>query len=192
MALNEFDEHCIKIYAFIALNNFPINFNILLKTLNDSGYKISKPTLSAHLKHLLKHKAIKRKREGKQKITYSINSEKMENFQYHKDFSETIKNIIKNKETFDSYNISEKIRYISFVLTLIQVNLLKNEIRTVLEPERRFEATLSFLFIQSYLDNFRLYLLKTCVSSKEYAEKTLIEVEKFEEVLKKEIFERPK
>lgn len=192
MTLNDFDEHCIKIYAFITLNNFPINFNTLLRALNESGYKISKPTLSAHLKHLLKLKAIKRRKEGIQKISYSVNSERIENFQFHKDYSETIQNIIRNKETFDSFDIATKIRYISFVLTLIEVNLLKNEIRTVLEPNRRFEATLSFLFIRSYLENFRLYLLQTCIISKEYAQKTLLEVERLEEVLRKQIFERPK
>jgi hypothetical protein len=66
---------------------------------------------------------------------------------------------------------------------------LKNEIRSVLEPERRFEATLSFLFVKSYLERFRMYLLQTCVNSREDAQKSLEEIEKLEQTLKNEVFE---
>jgi DNA-binding transcriptional regulator GbsR (MarR family) len=189
MAFNEFDEHCQKIFAFLVLNDVPVNFNRLLKALNDSNYKISKPTLSAHLKHLQKPKIIKRRKKGKQQITYSVNYEKADSLQFHKDFSKTAENIIKSKETFNSFDVAEKIRYVSFILMIIEVNRLKNEIRSVLEPDRRFEATLAFLFVKSYLERFRMYLLQTCVNSREDAQKALVELDRLEQNLRNEVFE---
>jgi DNA-binding transcriptional ArsR family regulator len=188
MALNEFDEHCKKIFAFLVLNDVPVNFNKLFRALNDSNYKISKPTLSAHLKHLLKHKVIKKKKDGKQKIAYSINYEKVDNLQFHKDFSKTAEKIIKSKENFNSFDVPEKITYVSFILMIIELNRLKNEIRSVLEPERRFEATLAFLFVKSYLERFRMYLLQTCVNSKEDAQKALVEIDLLEQKMRNEVF----
>ena len=189
MVRPELDEHCKKIFAFLVLNDVPIGFNKLHKALNDSNYKISRPTLIAHLKHLQKLKIINKKMEGMQKVAYSVNYEKVDNLQFHKDFGKVAENIIKSKETFNSFDIAEKVRYISFILMIIEVNRLKNEVRSVLEPERRFEATLAFLFVKSYLERFRLYLLQTCVNSREDAQKALTEIDRLEQTLKNEVFE---
>ena len=188
MLFEEIDDHCKKIFALLVISSKPVNFNKLHEYLNDSNYKISKPTLSAHLKHLVSHKIVKKKRTGKQNISYSVNYEKVDNLQFHKDFSETTEKIMKDKETFSSFDIFEKVRYVSLILSLIEINRLKNEVRSVLEPKRRFEATLAFLFVQSYLERFRMYLLQTCVNSKEDAEKTLVEIEELEEKIRKELF----
>ena len=76
--------------------------------------------------------------------------------------------------------------------------MIKNEIRAYLEPKRKFEATLAYLFARSYLEPFRMYLLRDCVKSKETAQKALTKVEELEQKLKNEVFdvkpetERPK
>ena len=186
---SDLDEHCKKIFSFLFFCDVPIRFNELLRLLNKSNYKISKPTLSAHLKHLQKYEVINQKREGKQSVSYFVNDEKLDNLLFHKDLSKVAKNIQKSKETFNSYDVAEKIRYISFLLMIVELNRLKNEIRTVLEPKRKFEATLAFLAIQSYLEPFRQYLLQTCANSKDDAQKSLLAIENLEKKIRAEVFE---
>ncbi len=187
--LSELDNYCKKIFSFLVYCDVPIRFNELLRVLNKSNFKISKPTLITHLKHLQNYEVINRKREGKQIVSYSVNDEKLDNLQFHKDLNRVAKNVQKSKETFNSFDVAEKIRYISFVLMIIELNRLKNEIRIVLEPNRKFEATLAFLSIQGYLDSFRQYLLQTCANSKDDAQKSLIAIENLEEKIRNEIFE---
>lgn len=188
MSFEEIDEHCKNIFAYLVLNEEPVNFNKLHKVLNDANYKISRPTLIAHLRHLQKHKIVTKKKSGKQNVGYLVNYEKVDNLQFHKDYKKTTENIMKSKETFNSFDVSEKVTYVSFILMLIELSRLKNEIRSVLEPNRRFEATLAFLFVRSYLERFRMYLLQTCVNSKEDAEKALVQIESAEVKIRKELF----
>jgi DNA-binding HxlR family transcriptional regulator len=72
------DEYCKKILAILLLLRRKIRFNELYRFLNQHGVKISKPTLSEHLKHLTKLKILVRQEEGIQKVTYRINSERFE------------------------------------------------------------------------------------------------------------------
>lgn len=185
----ELDEHCQKIFAFLVMNSDPVRFNELHRTLNLSNYKISRPTLIVHLNHLQKYEVVKRKIEGKQSISYEVNWGKLDYLKYHKNFRKTTERIQKEKATFETFGLDEKIRYVSFILSLIEVTRLKNEIRSFLEPHRKFEATLAYLFVRSYLESFRMYLLQTCVKSKETAQEALVKVEQLEQRLQNEVFD---
>jgi DNA-binding HxlR family transcriptional regulator len=114
MVLPDLDEYCKKIFAFLVLHDEPIRFNELYKSLNSANYKISRPTLIAHLKHLQKRKIIKKRIGGTQNVSYSVDYSTVKNLQFHKDFSKVAENIQKSKETFNSFDVAEKIRYISF------------------------------------------------------------------------------
>ena len=189
MEIPELDEYCEKIFAFLAMQDSPPRFNELYEALKKANFKISKPTLSAHLKHLRKHKVITRKIKGKQEISYDVNWEKMEYLKFHKDFRKAAERIQRNKATFEQFGLDEKIAYLSFILSLMEVIKLKNEIRAYLEPNRRFEATLAHLFARSYLEPFRMYLLRDCIKSDETAKEALVLVEKLEEKLRDEVFD---
>jgi hypothetical protein len=185
----ELDEHCQKIFAFLVMNDDGVRFNELHRTLNRANYKISRPTLVVHLNHLQEYKVVKREIEGKQSISYEVNWGELDYLKYHKNFRKAAEKIQKDKATFETFGLDEKIRYVSFILSLIEVTRLKNEIRSFLEPDRRFEATLTYLFVRSYLESFRMYLLQTCVKSKETAQEALIKVEELEHLLQNEVFD---
>jgi len=188
----ELDEYCEKIFAFLALNKNPLRFNELHRTLNAADFKISKPTLIAHLNHLQKHKIIARKSEGKQNTSYLVNWNKLDYLRYHTKYRQALEKAQNDKETFNSFSIDEKVRYVTLMLSLQEVTRLKFEILSFLEPHRRFEATLAFLFVQGTIEPFRMWLLKTCVKSKETAQEALTTVEQLEQRIQNELFDSKK
>jgi Fe2+ or Zn2+ uptake regulation protein len=189
MAKPELDECCEKIFAYLALQDEPVRFNELHKLLNKSNFNISRPTLIAHLKHLLKHKVITKNSQGKQNIAYGVNWKTLDYLRYHKNFRKAAERIQENKATFEEFDLDEKITYVSLVLSLIEVTKLKNEIRSFLEPNRKFEATLAYLFVRSYLEPFRMYLLRDCLRSKTIAKEALVKVEELERKIQNEVFD---
>ena len=74
----ELDDYCEKIFAYLGVQDEPLRFNELHKALNKANFKISRPTLIAHLKHLLKQEVITKKSQGKQNVAYGINWKKLE------------------------------------------------------------------------------------------------------------------
>ena len=184
----ELDEYCEKIFAFLAMQDSPLRYNELYKSLNKANFKISRPTLSAHLNHLRKHKVITRKPRGKQEVSYEINWTKLNYLQHHKHFRKAAERIQKNKATFEKFDLEEKITYVSLILGLIEVTKLEYEIRAFLEPKRRFEATLAYLFTRGYLEPFRMYLLRDCIKSEQTAKEALALVEKLEQKIRAELY----
>ena len=73
MSEPELDDSCKIIVSFLLVHRDKIRFNRLHRTLNAFNFKISKPTLSKHLKHLLEKELIIRNIEGEQNISYNIN-----------------------------------------------------------------------------------------------------------------------
>ena len=185
----ELDDYCEKIFGYLGLQDEPLRFNELHRELNKANFRISKPTLIAHLKHLLKHKVISKKSQGKQNITYGVDWKELSYLTYHKKFRKAAERIQKNKTTFEQFELDEKIIYVSLILSLIEVIKLKNEIRSFLEPKRKFEAMLAYSFARNYLERFRMYLLRDCIKSKEIAETALVKVEELERNIQNELFE---
>jgi DNA-binding HxlR family transcriptional regulator len=68
----ELDDICHEI-LFTLMAYERLRFNELHRMLKKFEIGISKPTLSEHLKHLLKQKLIKRKREDSQNVSYVLN-----------------------------------------------------------------------------------------------------------------------
>jgi Fe2+ or Zn2+ uptake regulation protein len=184
------DEHCEKIFTFLAMSKNSLRFNELHRTLNAADFKISRPTLIAHLNHLRKHKIVTRKTEGKQNTSYSVNWDKLDYLKYHVKYREALEKAQKDEEAFNSFTIDEKVGYVTLMLSLQEVTRLKFEIRSFLEPKRRFEANVTFLFAQSTFEPFRMWLLQTCLRSKENAQKALASVEELEQRIQNELFDK--
>jgi len=70
----ELDDTCHEIF-FTLMAYKKLRFNELHKYLKRFGTEISKPALIDHLKHLIKQKLVKRKREGFQNVSYSLTEE---------------------------------------------------------------------------------------------------------------------
>jgi hypothetical protein len=84
----------------------------------------------------------------------------------------------------------EKVRYVTLALSLQSVTRLKFEILSFLEPRRRFEATLAYLFVHSYIEPFRMWLLKNRVKSKQNAQEALTTVDQLEHRIQNKLFDK--
>lgn len=105
MSTKELDNYCQKLLQAFIGSNKRWHFNEFHEKLNKASLKISKPTLSQHLKHLQKLKLITRKREGKQRISYGVNWEKLKHLQKTVDGLHAIKRILENETTFSTLRI---------------------------------------------------------------------------------------
>jgi DNA-binding HxlR family transcriptional regulator len=184
------DEYCKGIFALLAVSTDPLRFTKLYKELNARGFKISRPTLVTHLNHLRKHEIVTRKIEGKQNTSYSVNWSKLDYLKLYARYRKALEKFRTDRKVFDSFAIDEKVAYVTLMLSLLEVTRLKFEIRSFLEPKRRFEANITFLFAESTFEPFRMWLLQSCLRSKEDAQKTLAKVEELEQHIQDELFDK--
>lgn len=193
MSTKELDEYCEKIFGYLAFNfDKPHYFNRLKEELNESGIKISKPTLIAHLRHLKSQKIIKKKKEGKQKIAISLNYEQLINVEFYKNFNDILKQLLEEKEMFNALTIEKKVNLVSACLYVIETNRLKYDILKTIEPEKKFQHSISFQFIKNTLEQYRGYLLKTCLGSQDNAKEALQITEELEKNWKEAVLEELK
>jgi len=184
------DVYCQKIFAFLAMSKNPLRFNELHRALNNADFRVSKPTLIAHLNHLRKHKIVMRKVEGKQNASYSVNWNALDYLRFQVKYREALEKAQKDEKAFNSFSIDERVAYVTLMLSLQEVTRLKFEIRGFLEPKRKFEANVTFLFAQSTFEPFREWLLQTCLRSKEDAQKALSSIEELEQRIQNELFDK--
>jgi DNA-binding HxlR family transcriptional regulator len=70
----ELDDICHEIF-FTLMAYKKLRFNELLRALKKLGIKITQPTLSEHLTHLIEKELIERKEEGFQNVSYRLTEE---------------------------------------------------------------------------------------------------------------------
>ena len=70
----ELDDICHEIF-FTLMAYKKLRFNELLRALKKLGIKITQPTLSEHLPHLIEKELIERKEEGFQNVSYKLTEE---------------------------------------------------------------------------------------------------------------------
>ena len=99
----ELDETCRMIFQYLAMLDYagkdPIRFNELLRSLNNDGFSISRPTLSLHLKHLVENKLLFRNEISKQNITYRFYFEKWTGFKETMEKSAKLTHAFANEKT---------------------------------------------------------------------------------------------
>jgi len=160
------DEYCENIFSLFLVSEKTLRFNELYETLNKLGWKMSKPTLIAHLHHLLKNKLLIRKREGKQKVTYTANWAKLETFQQSMKTDQFIRNLLRFKEQFKACPIDEQVIIITNILTLSNLYQLKLLVHDAIDPSKNFEHSIQYIFIKKFFDFFRKWLIESCHASK--------------------------
>ena len=180
MIKEKIDKFCEDILIVLLVHGKKIRFTKLYEKLTDEmKYKISRPTLSEHLKHLQKRKYVKRRREGIQNVTYRFNEE------YFTSLSETIetqKRLTKlfqdKKERFNSLPIDQQIISITANMVLRNLRQLKLEILIGLDPSKEFENKLEIMFINDLTHRYYdRWLLKNCLKDKEYSDKVLKKID---------------
>jgi len=185
------DELCEKIFMTLLVSDKKIRFNKLYQALNNIGLKISRPTLIKHLNHLKKRKLIIRKQEGKQKVTYQANWEKLKHLTEITQDQKIVKIMLENKKNFQSLPIEEQTVIIQNILTLRNLHLLKVEIIGIIEPKKSFESAITHLFISQLFNIFEKWLLRNYRNNQlECKEKALPLVEYNIERYKNMLFEK--
>jgi hypothetical protein len=153
-------------------------------------YKISRPTLADHLKHLVKKKYVVRKQEGKQNVTYRFND------RYFNRLSETIKTekeisrlLSEKKEDFNSLTMDDQLETCIADMILRNLRQLEIEIRNGLYPGKEFENNLEILFINNQINKYyERRLLENSLKDKEYGEKLMKKIGESIEHCMKELY----
>ena len=191
MTIKKLDKICDSLFAFFVASNEKIGFNELLRSLNGLGVKVSKPTLSEHLKHLTKQKVLTRKEEGKQRVYYEINWELFENLRDAQKENKTLESYLKNKKVVQSFPLDEQLRYVANVLALRNMHELRLSVLSILEPDRVFDYSLESLMSERYFQSFKDWLLESCQENKEeFRKKALPAIEANIERLRNNLFDQ--
>ena len=172
------DETCKKIFSLLLVSDKKLRFNELHRTLKEVGLKMSKPTLVEHLNHLKKRRLLIRKKEGKQKVFYRVNWEKLEPLGEAIKTHQALKHTLENEKNFKSFPIDEQVTYIHNILALRNLYRLRLEILDILDPSKNFEHSIQYLFINRLFEFFKTWLLENCHTNKtECKEKALNMIE---------------
>lgn len=182
------DKHCVII--LMVLTEQQHTFNKLHKALKERGVEMSKPTLSSHLKHLVRAEYVRREEiEGSQLVTYSVvNSERIEKI---KGISEQMRSIVKdsvskskwgksaNEKEFFSLSEDEQMKTVLDVLVGRKLNEIKARIAYELEP-KNFENQFALLFwTSSFVTVSEYWVIKKCVKDEEYRKNVLKIIDKW-------------
>ena len=147
MSKKPLDDICSDIANFLLVYPEKIRFNELHRALNNFNFKISKPTLSKHLKHLLEKEIIVKNIEGKQNISYNINYNRFRELSQFKEAQLALwryhDEIIKN---LDEKTLEEKIELMHNILILNGLFILKLEFLSIYKPETMLEQSIIFMF----------------------------------------------
>lgn len=184
------DEHCKNIFSVLLVSNKTMRFNEFYKNLNAIGLKMSRPTLIEHLHHLQRHGVIRRKKEGKQNVSYAVNWQKFETLKQSIDYRQRLLHMLENEKRFKSFPIDEQAIYVTNILTLTGLYRLNLEVQDVLDPSKNFEHSLQFLLINRFFEFFKTWLLENCKSSTENGQKTLTMIEYNINRLQNELFDK--
>lgn len=103
----ELDDICHEIW-FTLMAYKRLRFNELHRALKVFGTDISKPTLNEHLKHLIKQKLVRRKREEAQKVSYGLTDEIKSLMKTPKEDMQRWLEIFKNAEKWDPSDLMLK------------------------------------------------------------------------------------
>ena len=166
MAILELDETCKEIFQYFLLRNMtgfgPIRYNDLLENLKDKGLKISRPTLSEHLKHLVEKEVITRTEVSRANVNYRLNEEKEGPLQDFIKKNENYQRILdENKDRFFSNSVREQVSHLNIILVLRSLHQLKYEVLKLLEPENTFEYNLQIMSFWTLWDYYTKWFLSS-------------------------------
>jgi len=175
--IESLDETCNKIFLFLGLREEKIGFNDLYRSLEKAGCRVSKPTLSEHLKHLTKKKVLIRKKVGKQRVSYEINWESFKHLLDAREHGKRMGNRIENQKLYETFSIEEILLLTKFNLEYVVLQQLRLSILATLNPEKAFEYNLELLFISKYFTIFKGIIIDECRKNKEFGKQILQKIE---------------
>ena len=184
------DQYCEKIFALLMISNRNYRFNELHRTLDEFHIEMSTPTLIQHLNHLHTKGFITQKKRNKQNISYQVNWKKFEALKQGLKFSQFAQHNLQNEKAFKSLPLDDQIVYITSIFTMGNLLYLKLYILDILEPNKKPEHRFTFIFMNKWLDMFRLWLLDTCKESNETSQKALQMIDNGINGFQKELFQK--
>jgi hypothetical protein len=177
--IENLDTQCEKIFSYLALNMDPITFNKLFEQLQA---EMTKPTLIKHLDHLQKNKIVKRERIGKQKVTYKIHPEFLNEFQKGREFLESTERLKKNQETFNSLSLAKRVDNTLTLMIIFEIEKLKNAFQSSLPrpPKESYENNLIFACSRGWLSHLIKFQFLSSIKSETEVKEALKEIERIE------------
>ena len=169
---NYLDEYCTKILTVLTLHKDRIHYNELHREL-ENRMKLSKPTLSAHLNHLIEKGFVLRKEEeGTQYVTYSLNLERAKGIKnVYKQTYAMLSSLKEDEKEFYSLSEENQIEGIVNIAFIKKLEEIRARIELALEPDD-FQKVLRVKFLTTPLLGFvEKWIIKKSVEDPEYREK---------------------
>jgi len=167
---NYIDEYCSKILVVLTLHKDHIHYNELHKELKDKAMEFSKPTLSAHLNHLIERGLVIRKEEeGTQYVTYSLNLERAKEIKniYEQTYA-MLSSLKQDEKEFYSLSEEKQIEGMVNVAFVKKLEEIRAKIEFALEPDN-FQKGLRVEFLTTPLLGFvEKWIIKKSVEDPEY------------------------
>lgn len=184
------DEFCKKIFSLLTAASGSVRFNELHRALNRLNVKISKPTLSEHLKHLTDQGIFIRKEEGIQNVSYMINYDRYKSLKEAVELErEYVEFLQKNDERLKSQSIHDQVATIHGLMMMQELYVLRLELLNFSEPEKKLENSLQYLTTTRYFDYYKKRFLKSCEENKQKCDEALDEIEQVANSYVEMIFE---
>lgn len=187
MAMSEkwnLDRYCLKILLVMCNASVPMRFNELKNKLNpdEKHSEMSDPTLSDHLKHLVRDGYVTREEElveHRLKVTYSLNYEKINQVKGMLEAKKKIESYFeKSKEKFLSLPVERQVYNILESLVQIRIRLIKACIDFGLNPKSFEKKFLVQSWGRSGLLESESWLVEKAVRNEKYRKEFLKAVDK--------------
>ena len=152
---------------------------------------MSNPLLPTKLaSYLVKHKSIVRREEGKQNVSYQLNTKRYSNIKKTIERQiEINKLLLDNQKTFNELSLEDQIFVCLSSMLLRNLRQLRIEVNNGLNPGNDFQTKLEVMFINNPVHRFYERILFTnSVDDKEYGEKVLKKLDEAIEDGMKELF----
>jgi DNA-binding transcriptional ArsR family regulator len=178
--VEKLDQACRTIFGYFAATmGEKTRFNDLFRKMNALGYKMSRPTLSEHLKHLTKMELLKREEEATQRVTYRLNGEKWANLK------ETIRRrnefyqiITKAEKEFKSYPIKTQLNLVFQIIAWRDLYTLKKQIVWEIDQKTNFETQLELLLLSKpSFREFERWIIEECKDDETFRTKMYEEID---------------
>jgi len=173
----QLDNYCLRILLVLIAKSSEkpkIRFNELSRLVRDLNLGISKPTLSDHLRHLVENEYVTRKVEGVQRVTYSLNFEKIGKIKgYWKTAEKMAAFLEKDRDAFFSLPVKGQVKQLLRFMELRK--LLEIQARIAFESNpSSFEKQFGVLFwTSSRFERHEVWMIEKCVKDVEYREEVL-------------------
>lgn len=171
------DEYCQKILAVLLLMREDYRFNELFRFLNKNGVKLSKPTLSEHLKHLCQQEILIRQEAGVQKVIYKVNFSRFSELDEASDISQDfVTRFYQQEKHFKSLPIDRKIDYYHSLTVLQSLLLFKLALLEIAKPDKQFEYSLASHSTIQHFGTIRTWLLDDLRKNPELVDQAMKEL----------------